>query len=57
MGRDIGHIRFLLVDDHLHAQSVLHRLISILPGGEVVDEAGNGEEYLLACGCSITGTA
>ncbi len=41
-----GNIRFLVVDDHSHVRSAMHRLISILPEGEVVAEAANGAEAL-----------
>ncbi|NPA90846.1 MAG: response regulator [Chloroflexi bacterium] len=45
-GKTTETTRFLLVDDHVHARAVLHRWISLLPSGEVVAEAGNGEEAL-----------
>lgn len=40
----IRSIRFLIVDDPPQARTALHRLISTLPGGEVVAEAENGAE-------------
>ncbi len=39
-------IHFLLVDDHVQVRSVLHHLISALPRGKVVAEAGNGVDAL-----------
>lgn len=39
-------IRFLVVDDHLHMRSAMHRLISTLPEGEVAAEAVNGAEAI-----------
>lgn len=39
-------IRFLLVDDHVNVRLALRRLISTLPRGKVVAEAGNGDDAL-----------